>query len=72
MKKLGKEIEEKVIGLVGEYEINSIGGDLRDVIDRQFDKFKDALYGIIAEGKDDNRTQHKYSNAEEARRRRLQ
>lgn len=52
MRRLGREIEEKVVGLVGEYEINCVGAELRDVIDAEFDKLKDALYGIVADGND--------------------
>ncbi len=50
MKKLGKDIEEKIASVTTEYELkNSSSQTLQQVIDAEFSALKDNLYGIVEE-----------------------
>jgi hypothetical protein len=48
MKRLGKDIEEKIATVTTDYELkNSSTQNLQQVIDAEFSALKDNLYGII-------------------------
>ncbi len=51
MKRLGKEIEEKIATVTTEYEVKNSDSwrTLGDFIDSEFSALKDNLYGIVGE-----------------------